>query len=112
MTTTTKHRCFIPEIEYYCRNCACVKKLRVGTCHGTSRTFGPGKDRGLSVRPLFYLSGPSDRRHLGKTAAYKIWESVGINDVNYNVDRRKHIYSCFQEDKYMYKRYYSFQGTR
>lgn len=67
MTTTTKHRCFIPEIEYYCRNCACVKKLRVGTCHGTSRTFGPGKDRGLSVRPLFYLSGPSDRRHLGKT---------------------------------------------
>ena len=68
MTTTTKHRCFIPEIEYYCRNCACVKKLRVGTCHGTSRTFGPGKDRGLSVRPLFYLSGPSDRRHLGKTA--------------------------------------------
>ena len=39
MTTTTKHRRFIPEIEYYCRNCACVKKLRVGT----SRTFGREK---------------------------------------------------------------------
>ena len=59
----------IPEIEYYFRNCACVRKLRVGTGHGTSRTFGPEKDRSLSVRPIFYLSGPSDRRYLGKTGS-------------------------------------------
>ena len=39
--------------------------------------------------------------------AFKIWISVGMNDVNYDVDRSKDIYSRFQADKYMY-----FQGTR
>ena len=38
-------------------------------------------------------------------SAYKIWISVGMNDVNYDVDRSKDIYSCFQADRYMYKRY-------
>ena len=38
-------------------------------------------------------------------SAYKIWISVGMNDVNYDVDRSKDIYSCFQADMYMYKRY-------
>ena len=28
-----------------------------------------------------------------------------MNDVNYDVDRSKDIYSCFQADMYMYKRY-------
>ena len=33
--------------------------------------------------------------------ANKIWISVGINDVNYDVDRMRGIHSCFQADKYM-----------
>ena len=45
-------------------------KINHGTGHGKRRTFGPEKNRSLSVRPKFYLSGPSDRRHLGKTAKF------------------------------------------
>ena len=32
----------------------------------------------------------------------KIWILVGMNDMNYDVDRSKDIYSCFQADKYIY----------
>ena len=39
------------------------------------------------------------------TSAYNIWILVGMNDVNYDVDRSKDIYLCFQTDKYMNKRY-------
>ena len=35
-----------------------------------------------------------------------------MNDVNYDVDRNKHIYLCFQADKYIYKRYNSFQEVK
>ena len=34
--------------------------------------------------------------------AFKIWISVEMNDVNYDVDRSKDICSRFQADKYMY----------
>ena len=37
--------------------------------------------------------------------AYKIWISVVMNDVDYDVDRSKDIYACFQADKYIYKRH-------
>ena len=42
--------------------------------------------------------------------AYKIWISVGMNDVNNDVDQSKDIYKCLQADKYMedvqlFKRY-------
>ena len=33
--------------------------------------------------------------------AYKIWISVGMNDVNNNVDQSKDIFSCFQADQYI-----------
>ena len=34
--------------------------------------------------------------------SYKIWISVGINDVNYDVlDRNKDIHSCLQADEYI-----------
>ena len=32
--------------------------------------------------------------------ACKIWVSVGMNDVTYDVDQSKDIYSCLQADKY------------
>ena len=34
--------------------------------------------------------------------SYEIWISVGMNDVNFDVDRSKDIYSCSQPDKYIY----------
>ena len=35
--------------------------------------------------------------------AYEIYISVEMNDVNYDVDRSKDIYLCFQADKYMHR---------
>ena len=32
-----------------------------------------------------------------------------MNDVTYDVDRSKDIYSCLQADKYMYKRFRAFR---
>ena len=37
--------------------------------------------------------------------ACNIWISVGMNDVNYDVDRSKDVCWCFQADKYMYKQF-------
>ena len=37
--------------------------------------------------------------------AYKLWISVGMNDVNNNVDRSNDIYSFLQADKYIHRPY-------
>ena len=55
-----------------------------------------------SIRCSIYSYSPIKKNDV--KSAYKIWISVGINDMNYDVDRSKNIYSCFQADKYMYKR--------
>ena len=36
---------------------------------------------------------------------YNIWISVGMDDVNYDVNRNKDIYSCFQADKYKHRQF-------
>ena len=38
--------------------------------------------------------------------SYKIWISLGMNDVNYNVlDRSKDIHSCFKADEYICRQF-------